>query len=138
MIPQQNEPKPPVALVFWILWFAILNGLVIIQFFIGGGIPKGVDHGKPPVLFLAIAAGLALVALGIRFVLIPQIKEVPKKLPAMIVGLALSESIGIVGMFAVGREFPATQLLLFASAIGCILSFAPFYAKTGNEDGRFR
>ncbi len=138
MIPHQNDPKPPQAFVFWILWFAILNGLVMIQFFIGGGIPKGADHSKPPGLFLAIAAGLAIAAFSIRFVLIPQIKEVPKKLPAMIIGLALSEAIGFLGVFALGQEFPATRLLLFATSIGCILCFAPFYAKPFIDDGRSR
>ena len=137
MIPQQNNPKPPQALVFWIIWFAILNGLLMIQFFVGGGIPKGADQGKAPFMFLAIAAGLALVALGIRFVLIPQIKEVPKKLPAMIIGLAISEAIGLLGMFAVSKEFPETQQILFVCAIASIISFAPVYAKVRAEDGRF-
>ncbi|MES2661447.1 MAG: hypothetical protein V4689_22705 [Verrucomicrobiota bacterium] len=133
---QQDSPKVP-ALVFWIIWFAILNGLVMIQFLVGGGIPKGEDQGNPPVLFLAIAAGLALVALAIRFVLIPQIESVPKKLPAMVIGLALSEGIGFLGMFAVGKEFPATQQTLFVTAIACIACLAPVYAKPRAENGRF-
>ena len=135
---QQDSPKPPpTALVFWIIWFAILSGLVMIQFLVGGGIPEGADQGNPPEAFLVIAAGLALVALAIRFLVIPRIEELPKKLPAMIVGLALSEGIGFVGMFAVGKEFPATQQALFVTAIACIVSFAPVYTKPRAENGRF-
>jgi hypothetical protein len=53
------------------------------------------------------------------------------------VGLALSEGIGFLGMFAVGKAFPATQLVLFVMAICCIISFAPVYAKVRADDGRF-
>lgn len=132
----QNHPQAPLAVVFWIIWFAILNGLVMIQFFAGGGIPKGENQGDPPVMFIGLAAVLALVALAIRFVVIPQIESPLKKLPAMIVGLALSELIGFVGMFVVSKKFPETQLSLFVSAIVCILCFAPFYAKPGVANGR--
>ena len=131
MPPQQDRPRPPQALVFWIIWFAILNGLVMIQLFIGGGIPKGVDRGAPPMPFLAIAVGLAIAALGIRLWVIPQLMEIPKKLTAMMIGLALSEAIGFVGIFAVGKEYPGTQMILLLGAVGCILGFAPVYAKPG-------
>jgi hypothetical protein len=137
MTAPQDSIKPPALLVFWIIWFAILQGLVVIQFFVGGGIPKGADQGDPPVMFLAIAGGLALVALTIRFVAIPKIKSVPKMLPAMIIGLALSEAIGFVGMFLVGPEFPMTRLSLFVLSLCCIVSLAPIYAKPRKEDGRF-
>jgi hypothetical protein len=85
---------------------------------------------------LAVAGGLALAALAIRFSWIPQIKSLPKMLPAMIIGLALSEAIGMVGMFLVGKEFPATQQVMLGTALGCIISFAPVYAKPRGEDGR--
>lgn len=134
---RQDSPKPPPALVFWIIWFAILNGLVMIQFMVGGGIPKGEDFGKPPVEMLAVATVLGLAALAIRFLWIPQIESVVKKLPAMIVGLALSEAIGFVGMFGVGKEFPATRQALFVAAVACIVSLAPVYAKPRAENGRF-
>ncbi len=78
-----------------------------------------------------------MAALAVRYVLIPQIKQVPQKLTAMIVGLALSEAIGMTGMFVVGKEFPATQQLFFVVAVGCIVSFVPVYARPREENGRF-
>lgn len=131
------SPNLPQNIVFWAIWFAILNGLVMIQIFAGGGIPSGADHGDPPKVFLAIATGLILVALAIRFVLIPKIEEISRKLVAMIVGLAVSEAIGIIGAFVVGREFGHTRLVFFSTAIVCILSYAPFYAKPAKETGSF-
>lgn len=135
------EPAPfrlntTLTIVSWIIWFSILNGLVMIQFFAGGGIPQGENQGNPPVMFMGVAAVLALVALTIRFVVIPQIMNPAKKLPVMVVGLALSELIGFVGMFVVGKDFPETRLALFVSAIVCILSFAPFYMRSRLPDGR--
>ncbi|MGL4399632.1 MAG: hypothetical protein ACRCXD_07165 [Luteolibacter sp.] len=129
MTPRQDSPAPPTFLIFWIVWFAILQGLVLIQFFVGGGIPKGVDQGDPPTLFLVIAGVLALAALTIRFTVIPKIKTAPKLLPAMIIGLALSEAVGFVGIFLVGKEFPTTRLGLFVLALCCIASLAPVYVK---------
>lgn len=133
---QDNHSKPPQAIVFWVIWFAILQGLIILQFFIGGGISKGSDQGAPPVWVLALAGGMALGALGIRFRVIPRITAVAQKLPMMIVGLALSEGIGLLGMFAVGEEFPATQRVFFGLAICCIICFAPRYATAPTDLGR--
>src|SRR6478735_154976 len=135
-VSSQDSPKPPQALVFWIIWFAILQGLVIQQFFIGGGIPKGVDQGNPPIQWLALAGGLAIAALVIRFSVIPRLKTIPQKLPAMIIGLALSEGIGLFGMFVVGKNFPETQQVFLVTAIACIVSFAPVYARERAKDGR--
>ena len=133
---QQDVPKVVGAIVFWVIWFAILQGLLIIQFFVGGGIPKGSDQGGPPMLFLAIAGGMALAVLVIRFLWIPRIKLVPLKLPAMIVGLALSDGIGLLGIFALDRGFQATKLILMLISIGCIISLAPVYAMSRTEDLR--
>lgn len=129
MTPRQDSPAQPTLLIFWIIWFAILQGLVLIQFFVGGGIPKGADQGDPPTLFLVIAGALALAALAIRFTVIPKIETVAKLMPAMIIGLALSEAVGFVGIFLVGKEFPTTRLGLFVLALCCIASLAPVYAK---------
>jgi hypothetical protein len=133
----RKPAQPPALLVFWIIWFATLQGLVVIQFFVGGGIPKGSDQGPAPTLWVAVAGILALVALSIRFMWIPRLAALPKKLPAMIVGLALAEAIGFVGMFLVGKEFAATRLALFVLSIACIASLAPVYAA-GREGSALR
>jgi hypothetical protein len=129
MSPHRNPPKEKKAIVFWIIWFAILQGVFILQFFIGGGLPKGSDQGSPPLWVLAAAGTLALLALAIRFRVIPKIAEVQQRLPAMIAGLAVSEGISLLGVFALGKEFPATQVVFFVMAVFCIMTFAPIYAQ---------
>ena len=58
---------------------------------------------------MALAAG----SMGIRFLLIPKIADLAKLLPAMIIGLALAEGIGILGMFAISKDLPETQIAPF-------------------------
>lgn len=122
-----SEQKPPAALVFWIIWFAIFNGLFILQFFAAGGIPKGDNEGDAPMAIILIAGALALVSVVVRFVIIPKIGTLEKLLPAMIVGLALAESVGIIGMFLIGKEFPETRLALFVASVSAVAAFAPVY-----------
>ena len=110
---QSNEqPAPPAAIVFWVIWFAIFNGLFILLFFVGGGIPKGQNEGDAPLALIAVAGALASVSMVIRFIVIPKLNAIEKLLPAMIIGLALAESVGIVGIFVIGKEFRPISVVL--------------------------
>lgn len=125
----KNQPQTPVSLVFWMIWFSIFVGLFILQFFVAGGIPKGANVGQAPTLLISIAAVLAVVSMAIRFVVIPKITSIEKLLPAMIVGLALAEGVGFIGMFALGKEFPETRSALFIASVSAVLAFAPIYVN---------
>jgi hypothetical protein len=124
--PRENAPQP---IILWIIWFAILSGLLIMQFFAGGGIPSGSDQGEGPVLFQTLALVLAAASLIVRFAVIPRLKDLQQKLPAMIVGIALAEGIGILGMFAVPHQYGATRLFMLGISIVCVVISAPIYAK---------
>ena len=117
------------ASVFWIIWFAIFNGLFMLQFFAAGGIPKGENEGDAPATMVVIAGALALVSMIIRFLVIPKLDSLEKLLPTMIVGLALAESVGIIGMFFIGKDFPETRLALFVAAVSAVAAFAPVYVN---------
>lgn len=130
--------RKPTAITFWILWFAILCGLLILTFVVGGGFPAGENQGKPPALMLAMAAVLAVFALAIRFFVIPKTKEMGKLLPLMMVGLLFSEGIGIIGVFVVGKEFPETRQALFVASVSAVLAYAPFYVHAALDKRRMR
>ena len=106
----------------------------MIQFFAGGGIPSGVDKGEGPTLFQGLALGMGMMAMIVRFVVIPRIGSLEKKLPAMIIGLAMSEGIGILGALAVSPEFGSTKLFMLVISVGCIVLSAPVYVKPGGGD----
>lgn len=131
------ESPKPTAIVFWILWLALLNGLFIFIFIFGGGIPEGENQGKPPSLVIAMAALLALFAIAIRFIAIPKTKEPEKLLPLMLVGMAFAEGIGIIGIFVVAGEFPETRLALFVTSASAMLAYAPFYVHAALDGKRF-
>jgi hypothetical protein len=133
-----NASPKPTAIVFWILWFALLNGLILMMFFFGGGLPEGENQGKSPALMLAMAALLAIMALAIRFLAIPKTKELEKLLPLMLVGLAFSEGIGIIGIFVVAKEFPETRMALFVTSVSAMLAYAPVYVHSLLDRNRMR
>lgn len=131
---QAGQPQqPPIQLVAWIIWFAILSGMVILQFFVGGGIPSGTNNGHPPALQQFLPAAPAFLALVIRFLVLPRIPTAEKKLPIMIVGLAFAEATGLLGMFIVSKEYGSTQLTFFILSILAILSLAPIYLKNNPD-----
>ena len=129
MNPSVNRQEAPKIIVFWLIWFAIFNGLFILQFFAAGGIPKGENVGDAPMALIAVAGGLAFVAMLIRFFVIPKMDTMEKLLPAMLIGLALAEAVGIIGMFLVGKEFPETRLALFVASVSAVAAFAPIYVQ---------
>jgi CDP-diglyceride synthetase len=133
-----NKPNAPTTLVFWVIWFAILNGLFIMLFFAAGGVPKGSNEGDGPVGTIGLAALLAVLSIGFRFLLIPRIKDPVKLLPVMILGLAMAEAIGIIGMFVVGREFPETRIALFVTSVSAVTVFAPVYIHSLSERQKMR
>ena len=132
----QQAPAPPV--VFWVIWFAILSGLMFMQFFLGGANPAGAGPEKEPVIWQVIALGAATAALIIRFIIIPRLEGLEKKLPLMIIGLALSEGIGIIGILVVPHEHSSTRLFMLGTAIVCIVLSAPVYAKLSGGGSPFR
>ncbi len=124
-----NSERPPTAVVFWIIWFAIFNGLFILQFVVGGGFPSGSNEGAAPLWSVAVPAGLLVAAVAIRFLVIPRISNIGSLLVAMMVGLAFSEGIGMLGMFGVGNAFPETRLALFIVSVCAVVMYAPIYAN---------
>lgn len=128
MLPQKTS-APNVA-VFWIIWFTIMNSLFVMLFVGAGGIPKGSNVGTPPTWIIGACAGLAVVAIAIRFLIIPKIKQLSQLLPAMIVGIAFAEATGFIAMFVLGKEFPETRMTLFLTSVFTVLIFAPSYASS--------
>ena len=121
--------RSPDQLIAWVIWGAILMGLFVLQFFIGGGIPTGDQMENPPTVMSLIC--IACVAIGtlIRWLVIPKLNDNLKLLRAMIVGLALCEGSGFLQIFLLGKEYPDTQKLIFVLAVLGVVQFAPTYFK---------
>ena len=126
MLPQKNNT--PKLAVFWIIWFAIMNGLFAMLFIGAGGIPKGSNEGTPPTWIVGACAALTVVAIAIRFLVIPRIKQLSQLLRVMILGSVFAEATGIIAIFVLGKEFPETRMTLFFTSVFTLLIYAPSYA----------
>jgi F0F1-type ATP synthase membrane subunit c/vacuolar-type H+-ATPase subunit K len=117
-------------IVLWILWFAMVDAIVIYQFLLGHGVPRGSDAPGGGVNPVVVLAGVQLLAAAaIRWLLLPRAGTTGKVLVLMIVGLALSESVEFYGLFLVPADLPSTKLGLWLLALVSALQFAPVYAR---------
>lgn len=123
MTPATSKPPAAPLLVWWILWFALTNGLIIQRLFLG----KALSEESGTLAFFALAP--LLVSAGIRFGLLPRMKTKQKAFPIFIVGLATSEACGLLGIFLGGEHKDA----LFGAALVMLLLYAPLFAR--NYDG---
>lgn len=129
------NPSPPI-LVFWLVWVAILKGLLLMQFLLGGGTGLDDNHG----LLVAFQVGgliAAALSLVVRFLVIPRLQETAHKLPAMIIGLAFAEVIGIIGIVAIPTNQEAVRLFLLSLSIICIVVSAPIYVLKRKSSSPF-
>jgi len=124
----ETTPNKPI-LVYWTLWGAILSGMMILQYIIGGGIPSGNDAQNPPNGVFAICIFLIAISTIIRWIFIPKAQNRGKLLVFMIVGLAMADGVQIFQLVLIGPEFPQKQLTVFVLAMLGALQFVPIYAK---------
>jgi len=113
-----SPQPPPTKLVLWIMWFALISGLVMIYTFAA---PKGGDGGKTLQYFPMIPFAISIF---IRWVLLPKATTIAAAMPIFIVGMALAEGCGILGMFIV-PQLKETYLVL---ALLGMFQFAPYWA----------
>ncbi len=129
--------KSPLTLFFWVIWFSILSGLFVLQFLLGGG-PEAAGNPSLLVAFQVGALVLAAVSLFVRFRVIPRIENMAKKLPVMIIGLAIAEAIGIIGIVIIPVEQATVRLFLLSLSIICIVLSAPVYVLHRKGSSPFR
>lgn len=134
-----SRPIPPAkdasSQVFWIIWFGMIGGIVLYQCKLGGGWLHGEDARSAiasPITWVAI--GLLLCAAAVRWLLIPQVRGYRPLLVLLIIGLALSETVGFFGMFLLPADMPAAKMQLFVLALLSAAQFAPFYARRAVRD----
>lgn len=130
-----NQPTSKrYALGAWIIWFSILQGAFVVQWFLGGGIPEGENLDVPMSLGLWALCFVPLkLATVIRWLVIPRIQASQQQLGAMIIGLALSEGPIFLSLFLIGSDYPQNQIAVLIVAVFSILQFAPSYATPGYD-----
>lgn len=114
-------PKPPVVFIWWIIWAAITAGLTALYFTLGQR-PSPTHSDVIVIRYLPLAPlGLAVV---VRWLVLPRVAERLRAFSIFIIGLALAESCGILGIFLV----PDLAATYYALALFGLIQFAPFFA----------
>jgi hypothetical protein len=105
------------------IWGAILGGLVLIYLFLGRGPVKPAPAGD--LLFNLAGMVPLFVSIVIRWLVLPRYTDLRRAFVLFIIGLALAEGCGILGIFLGG---PYRDDLFLLGMLG-IAQFVPFFAK---------
>ncbi len=110
--------------IWWIIWAALLVGLCVTWWFFGFLKLLGNEPHANPLTGLVGLVPL-FVSIVIRWLVLPRFTEVRRAFPMFVVGLALAESCGILGIFLGG---PYRDDLFLLGVLG-LAQFAPFFAR---------
>jgi hypothetical protein len=119
-----NQKIKARLLIWWIIWASVLGGLVLIYLLLAQGKPL------PPVSRENLLQGLIgivplFVSIVLRWLVLPRATDPNRAFVLFIVGLALAEACGILGIFLGG---PYRDSLFVLGVLG-ITQYVPFYAK---------
>lgn len=112
-------------MVWWIIWAAILAGLVVIYLALAQGEPL---PASAPARDLPLnLAGFApiFVSIVLRWLVLPRMTDPMKAFVLFIVGVTLAEGGGMIGTFLGG---PYRDVLFLLGVLG-VIQWVPFYAK---------
>ena len=124
----QKQP----AIVMWIIWFVFLQAAFAYHFVLGDGFPKGDNAAEPMASWLWMLCVVPVVlALVVRWWVIPRLKQQRQMLVALIIGLALSEAPILFELFLIGATYPQNQIAVLMIAVFSLIQFAPIYGTPG-------
>ncbi len=118
---QKHTPPPLPVPVWWILWAGITGGLVLVYILLGHAALPAPEE-IPTFLPYVIATPL-LLSCVVRWLVLPRMTSRLKAFPLFIIGLALAEGSGMLGLFLGG---PDRDTLVALAFIG-LLQFAPLF-----------
>jgi hypothetical protein len=123
MIPGADTRRARAFLkVWWIIWAALLVGLGLVYLGLGRSLPS-VPAANP---FANLVGFVPLfVSIIIRWLVLPRYRDLRRAFPLFIIGLALAESCGVLGIFLGG---PYRDALFVLGLLG-LAQFMPFFAR---------
>ncbi len=119
---QRNRAK---LLIWWIVWGAILSGLVLIYFTLGRGLSGSKELLQEKMLTGLIGLVPLFVSVVIRWLVLPRFTDMKRAFVMFIVGLSLAEACGMLGIFLGG---PYRDDLFVIGVFG-IVQYIPIFAK---------
>jgi len=125
MIPGYDDQKIKARLlVWWIVWASILTGLLLIYLLLAQGKPLPPVSKENPLQGLVGLVPL-FISIIVRWLVLPRATDPNRAFVLFIIGVALAEACGILGIFLGG---PYRDSLFVLGVLG-ITQYVPFYAK---------
>ena len=113
----QQLPLP----AWWILWAGTTGGLVLMYGLLGGSSPRTTD--ELPEFLSDLFATPVLLSCVVRWLVLPRTPSRLKTFPIFIIGLALAEGTGLLGIFLGGTDRNTLVALAFVG----LLQYAPVF-----------
>lgn len=112
-LPDLGERRAPAATlplaVWWAIWLGILSSLVLIYVFVGRGFPRPPENTTLSVVEY-VAVGPIIISALLRWLWLPRVTQAQPALVVFIIGHALAECTGFIGIFLSNQ--PATFTVL--------------------------
>jgi hypothetical protein len=130
----ENRTKRAPLFIWWVIWLANLSGLGVLHLVLGDKPGPGMMAGNT-----ASYVGLVplLFSCALRWLVLPKQKEAAKALVIFVLGAAMAEGCGIIGIVLGGEHRSEFLLLGMLGVLQWMPLFAPrFYAPaTGHAHG---
>lgn len=125
MIPGPHALRDRTRLtVWWLVWAVMLINLVVLHLVLGRtAMPTSPTQGDALINLVGLVP--LFVSIIIRWLVLPRYRDLMRAFPMFVVGLALAEGCGLLGIF-LGGPFRDDVFLL--GALG-IVQFVPVFAK---------
>ncbi len=120
-----DRPQKKQLIVFWILWFALLQGVLVLYFLLKEKTQPGAT--LPPLVPLAPF----LLGMVLRWLVLPRFKTLKKALTVYVLGLSMCEGTALLGLFIGGEH---RDVLVALGLLGLALNIPLFAAKLKNGD----
>jgi hypothetical protein len=117
-------------MVFWALWAAILTSLPIIYVILGQSSTQSPNQASGFPLGLIAALPPLVISVVVRWAILPRIENATKALSIFVMGMALAEGCGMIGIILGG----AHKNLLFIAGIVGVLQYAPIFASRFGQE----
>jgi hypothetical protein len=119
-----NQKIKARLLIWWIVWATTLAGLVLIYVLLAQGKPLPPVSRENPLQGLIGVVPL-FISIVLRWLILPRSTQPDRAFVLFIVGIALAEACGILGIVLGG---PYRDSLFVLGVLG-ITQYVPFYAK---------
>lgn len=123
MSTENQSPQAAPIFIWWILWAGIGIGLVAMYALLSRN-GMATAGGLPEVSPYVLAAPM-LLSCVVRWLVLPRMPTRRKALPVFIIGLALAEGSGQLGILLGAKD----RDTLFALAVIGVLQFAPVFVR---------